>query len=86
MTGRPTAFDATAACTTKSGTYLRPKLPPRNVVLTITFSAGMPNSDDSVQRTLSCPWIGPHTSISSARTCTVALTGSIVAWTMYGVW
>ena len=63
----PGFLEATAACSTKSGTYLRPKLPPRNVVWTITLSAGTPKFLANVQRTMSWPWIGPQTSISPSR-------------------
>jgi len=62
LTGRPTAFDACAACTTKSGTILRPKLPPRNVTLTFTAAGSTPTAAATASWQGVTDWIDPHTS------------------------
>jgi len=67
LTGRPTAFDACTACTTKSGTILRPKLPPRNVTCTVTFSAEQPAACATASWQALTDWIGPHTSTAPSR-------------------
>ncbi|MCY1310182.1 hypothetical protein D9M70_603490 [compost metagenome] len=81
LTGVPSgmACATMAASSTKSGLDLRPKPPPSNSTLTLTFSALSPSRAATASRAAIGFWIEVHTSALPPWICTVATGGSIEA-------
>ncbi len=79
LTGRPTAFEARTAWTTKSTSWRRPKPPPSRVVCSWTRSGGTPSASAAAARARDGFWVGAQISQPLPLARAVQFIGSMVA-------
>src|SRR3974390_2658159 len=84
LTGADTAFDTCTAAITKSCAKRRPKPPPSNVVVTLTFSGGTPTTFAITMRFTPAAWVGAQMSTPDGVTDAVQFIGSMQACARYG--